>query len=158
MEEKSFSPVYVSLHVSKYRADAIDCSTPSHSPVVVRCLSIGLWFSKHHIHVWKQRSWVYFVLLQDDMLLSCVLVIRHQGCRGSSDNISLNGDTSWWWWEVRCLSRRSRHWRAAVTGKSWSHSSLRKCEASLYIGEATSGICFSSKTWQVVNYCALIQA
>lgn len=66
-------------------------SLHSCTQVIVRCPSISLRFSKQHIHVWKQGSWMYFIFLQEDLLLSCVLRIRHRGYKGSS-NSSVNGE------------------------------------------------------------------
>lgn len=67
-------------------------SLHSRTQVIVRCLSISLRFSKQHIHVWKQGRCRYFIFfLQEDLLLSCVLCIRHRGYKGSSDN-SVNGE------------------------------------------------------------------
>ena len=64
-------------------------SLHSSPQVIVRHLSVSLWFSKQNIHVWKQG--MYFIFLQEDLLLSCVLRIRHWGYKGSS-NSSVNGE------------------------------------------------------------------
>lgn len=52
----------------------LQCRISLHSciRVTVRCLSISLWFSEEHIHVWKQGSQMYFFFWQEDLLLSCV--------------------------------------------------------------------------------------
>lgn len=132
------------------------CSTTFYSPLLSSFSEvwIGLRFSKQCIYLEAVTLSVLHNVVRKIRYWNVCSCITHQVFKGSS-NMSLN---SWWWLEVQSLSWRSQHWRAVVTGKNWSHSSMRKCEASLYTGETNSGICFSNKTWQDVNYCALIQA
>lgn len=136
-------------------------SLRSRTQAVVRCLSVSLRFSKQHIHVWKQRSWMEVFFFPPFSRKICSWAVCCASGIEAIEAVVIGqwmGNASWWQWGLWHFSQRSQRWRVAVTAKSWSHSSLRKREASLYIGEATSGIHFSNKTWQAVNYSALIQA
>lgn len=73
--------IFASAVLTRYSVSLHSCTQ-----VIVKCLSISLQFSKQHIHVWKQRNWMYFIFLLEYLPLSRVLHIRHQGYKGSSNS------------------------------------------------------------------------
>lgn len=126
--------VYVSPRSCQYCADAMLHFTPQlHSSYHEVSLHKFVVFQRAYPCLEARKTNVLFFFFSGRTISSWAVC-----CTSGTEAVKVvvivlwMGNARWWQWDVGCLSQRSQHWRVAVTGKSWSHSSVKAWSQPIY--------------------------